>query len=115
VKVTAQNLKKNPYMSLADFFKSLNLADMTVLNIIGEMAADGDGRCLSDIIVLVEMLTRAEGTEVVEVSAATDNVNYFMTLITIVSLWHKGAVDVVWENMSFGPEFADKDVAIIKG
>lgn len=115
VKVTAEKLKKNPYMTLSDFFRHMNKADITVLNIIGEMASDGDSQCLQDIIVLVEMLTRAEGTEVVEVSAATDNVNYFLTLITVVSLWHKGLVDIIWENMSFGPEYANKDVAVIKG
>lgn len=114
VKMTAVKMKKNPYMTLGDFFKSLTLTDLTVLNLIVTMAIEEDDvQSIDNLIVLVEMLSRAEGTETDEIKTATSNVNYFCTLVTLCSLAHKGLIKAVYENMSFGADMKDKQIAEI--
>jgi hypothetical protein len=112
-KETARRLMDTPYLQLGDWFKSLTNGDLTVLNFMVENANE-DINALEDLIVLSEMLARAEGADAIRVGDARANVNHFITLITIVSLHRKGLVDAFYENMSFGSDMADKIVAKLK-
>lgn len=108
-KMTAANIIKNPYMNLGTFFKGLTNNDVTVLNLMVEMM-DTDIQSAQEIILLTEMLSRAEGTEGASVEDCTQNVNSFVTFITIVSLERKGLVRVFYENLSFGEDMAGKPI-----
>jgi hypothetical protein len=113
VKMTAINMQKNPYTTLKDFFKGLTVNDLTVLNLMVELA-DTEEEALSDLIVLTEMLSRAEGAEGTTAESARENVNFFLTMVNVASLESKGLVDVIWENVSFGPEMGDKDIVMMR-
>lgn len=113
VKMTAVKLMKNPYMTLGDFFKGLTNNDLTALNFMVDMVAT-DGQCQEDLVLLTEMLSRAEGTETADPREGALNVSYFCNLVTITSLYRKGLVDVVFENMSFGQDMRHKPVVQAK-
>ena len=113
VKMTALKLMENPYMSLGDFFKGLTNNDLTALNFMVDMIAT-DGQSQEDLVLLTEMLSRAEGAETADPRQGAMNVSYFCNLVTIVSLYRKGLVDVIFENMSFGLDMSDKPIAQAK-
>jgi hypothetical protein len=114
VKMTAQKLMKSSYMSLGDFFKSLTNNDLTVLNLMVDMF-ETDERCQEDLIVLTEMLAMAEGEDIsADAKQLVSNVAYFCDLVAITSLYRKGLVDVIFQNMSFGSDMSDKPVVRVK-
>jgi hypothetical protein len=63
---------------------------------------------MEDIVLMTEMLSRAEGVPSQSVDEITENVNYFGACITCVSLARKGLVRVYYDNMSFGADNGDK-------
>jgi hypothetical protein len=113
VKMTALKLIENPYMSLGDFFKGLTNNDLTALNFMVDMI-ETDGQSQEDLVLLTEMLSRAEGAETADPHQGALNVSYFCNLVTIVSLYRKGLVDVIFENMSFGLDMKDKPIVQAK-
>lgn len=113
VKATAAKLIRNPYLTLSDFFKGLSNNDLAVLSLMAEMIQT-DEQSQFDLICLSEMLSRAEGAEACDIAGQTKNVNYFCTLISLISLERKGLVEVNWENLSFGDDMGDKEIARLK-
>jgi hypothetical protein len=113
VKMTAVRLMENPYVTLGDFFTGLTNNDLTALNFMVEMIAT-DGQSREELVLLTEMLSRAEGAETSDDAQRASNVSYFCNLVTIVSLHRKGLVDVMFENMSFGADMKDKPIVQAK-
>lgn len=114
-KLTATKIMKNPYMTLRDFFQGLSNSDITVLELLAGLATEQDDiEAQCDLFMMTEMLSRAEGVESDDIEVLTGNLNYFLVLITIVSLNRKGVVDIKWENMSFGEDMRDKELAILR-
>jgi phosphoribosyl-ATP pyrophosphohydrolase len=107
-KSVAKMLMRNPYTSLGRFFKKLSNENLEVLmEIIDEGDSEFNER-MEDIVLMTEMLSRAEGVPSQSVDEITENVNYFGACITCVSLARKGLVRVYYDNMSFGRDQGDK-------
>ena len=107
-KSVAKMLMRNPYTSLGRFFKKLSNENLEILmKIIDEGDSEFNER-MEDIVLMTEMLSRAEGVPSQSVEEITENVNYFGACITCVSLARKGLVRVYYDNMSFGTDNGDK-------
>ena len=107
-KSVAKMLMRNPYTSLGRFFKKLSNENLEILmEIIDEGDSEFNER-MEDIVLMTEMLSRAEGVPSQSVDEITENVNYFGACITCVSLARKGLVRVYYDNMSFGTDNGDK-------
>ena len=104
----AKMLMRNPYTSLGKFFKKLSDENLEVLmEIIDEGDSEFNER-MEDIVLMTEMLSRAEGVPSESIEEITENVNYFGACVTCVSLARKGLVRVYYENMSFGTDNGEK-------
>ena len=107
-KSVAKMLMRNPYTSLGRFFKKLSNENLEILmEIIDEGDSEFNER-MEDIVLMTEMLSRAEGVPSQSVDEITENVNYFGACITCVSLARKGIVRVYYDIMSFGTDNGDK-------
>ena len=107
-KSVAKMLMRNPYTSLGKFFKKLSDENLEILM---EIIDEGDSEFndgLEDVVLMTEMLSRAEGVPSQSVEDITENVNYFGACVTCVSLARKGLVRVYYDNMSFGTDQGDK-------
>ncbi len=109
-RLLAADLKVNPYMTVGHFLKNISNADLKILNDIVEnhSGIEEDDEvtdpALADLVLIAEMLGRAE-----DVHSETDEdlmkrVNHFMIMITCENLARKGLVKVFYENMSFGDD-----------
>ena len=107
-KSVAKMLMRNPYTSLGKFFKKLSDENLqTLMEIIDEGDSEfNDG--MEDVVLMTEMLSRAEGVPSQSIEDITENVNYFGACVTCVSLARKGLVRVYYDNMSFGKDQGDK-------
>lgn len=107
-KAVAKMLMRNPYTSLGNFFKKLSDENLQVLS---EIVEEGDSEFndrMEDIVLMTEMLSRAEGVPSQCIDDITENVNYFSACVTCVSLARKGLVRVYYDNMSFGTDQGEK-------
>ena len=107
-KSVAKMLMRNPYTSLGKFFKKLSDENLQVLM---EIIDEGDSEFndgMEDVVLMTEMLSRAEGVPSQCIEDITENVNYFGACITCVSLARKGLVRVYYDNMSFGTDQGEK-------
>ena len=107
-KSVAKMLMRNTYTSLGKFFKKLSDENLEILM---EIIDEGDSEFndgLEDVVLMTEMLSRAEGVPSQSVEDITENVNYFGACVTCVSLARKGLVRVYYDNMSFGTDQGDK-------
>ena len=107
-KSVAKMLMRNPYTSLGRFFKKLSNENLEILmEIIDEGDSEFNER-MEDIVLMTEMLSRAEGVPSQCIEDIHGNVNYFGACVTCVSLARKGLVRVYYDNMSFGTDNGDK-------
>lgn len=107
-KSVAKMLMKHQYLSLGKFFKRISNEHLQELM---EIIDDGDNEFnngMEDIVLMTEMLSRAEGVPSESIEDITENVNYFGACVTCVSLERKGLVRVFYENMSFGKELGEQ-------
>ena len=107
-KSVAKMLMKNQYLSLGKFFTRISDENLQILM---EIIDDGDNEFndgMEDIVLMTEMLSRAEGVPSESIEDITENVNYFGACVTCVSLERKGLVRVFYENMSFGKELGEQ-------
>lgn len=110
-RLTAADLMKCPYMTLGDFFKNLTDADVQSIQDIVELAVDEpETDSVSNLIILTEMLTSAEGVARSDFDDMHKRLNTFCMYVTMVSLARKGFVKVHYENMSFGEDMGQKIV-----
>ena len=107
-KAVAKMLMRNPYTSLGRFFKKLSDENLKALSEIIEEGDSEFNEGMEDIVLMTEMLSRAEGVPSESIDDITENVNYFGACITCVSLARKGLVRVYYDNMSFGRDHGDK-------
>ena len=107
-KSVAKMLMRNPYTSLGKFFKKLSDENLQALM---EIIDEGDSEFndgMEDVVLMTEMLSRAEGVPSQCIEDITENVNYFGACVTCVSLARKGLVRVYYDNMSFGTDQGEK-------
>ena len=107
-KSVAKMLMRNPYTSLGKFFRKLSDENLQVLSEIIEEGDSEFNEGMEDIVLMTEMLSRAEGVPSQSIEDITENVNYFGACVTCVSLERKGLVRVFYENMSFGKELGEQ-------
>ena len=107
-KSVAKMLMRNPYTSLGKFFKKLSDENLQVLSEIIEEGDSEFNEGMEDIVLMTEMLSRAEGVPSQSIEDITENVNYFGACVTCVSRARKGLVRVYYENMSFGTDQGEK-------
>jgi hypothetical protein len=99
---------RNPYTSLGKFFKTISDDNLLALSEIIEEGDSEFNERMEDIVLMTEMLSRAEGVPSESIEEITENVNYFGACVTCVSLARKGLVRVYYENMSFGTDNGEK-------
>ena len=107
-RLLAADLMKNPYMSIGTFLQRARADD---LQLILEASEDEDDERLSDILLLAEMLARAEGVETESIEDVYKHLNSFITLTAVASLERKGLILADYDVMSFGEEFAHSTIA----
>ena len=106
----AADLKANPYTTVGQFLKNISNADLKILNDIVESHSGIEAEdevtdpALADIVLIAEMLGRAEDLVSENDEDLMHRVNQFMVMITCENLARKGLVKVYHENMSFGDD-----------
>jgi hypothetical protein len=112
VRILAYQLKQNPYYRIGPFLKGLNDKDLTELQEICEaQVAMGDEAHdpFEAIMLLALMLAAAEGVEITD-DSIHHIANVMTALVTMEGLRRKGFVEVMYDKVSFGPEFSEEVV-----
>ena len=107
-KSVAKMLMKNQYLSLGKFFTRISDENLQTLMEIIDDADNEFNDGMEDVVLMTEMLSRAEGVPTESIEDITENVNYFGACVTCVSLARKGLVRVFYDNMSFGKDLDDQ-------
>ena len=108
VRLLAADLMANPYMTLGTYFQT---AKDTDLELILEASEDEEDERLSDILLMAEMLARAEGVTTEDFDYVHNHLNIFITLAAVASLDRKDLIDADYDVMSFGEEFSKHIIA----
>ena len=106
-RLLAADLIKSQYMPIGDFIKSLNDNSLEELN---EISADENHPNFEEMILISEMLSAAEGTNMGGTPEVHQRLNMFITWLIFESLKRKGLVKIYYENISFGEDMGDKIV-----
>jgi hypothetical protein len=102
VKQLAFQLKENPYKTVGSFFDTLSNADLDLL------MEKIDNEDWEEIILITELLARAEGAGGDNLEQVTQNMNVMTVMIAGEALTRKGLVEAFHRNMSFGDDSRDK-------
>lgn len=107
-KLLAARIMENPYMRIGEWFKSLSDSDLTMLV---NVADSGDSNNFEDLILIVEMLARAEGVAPApNLDELYDRINRLIVLLVGEQLFRKGLIKFHHDNISFGEDEGDKIV-----
>lgn len=110
VRLLALNLKINPYLTVGEWLQSLSdgsLEDM--IDIVN--AEESDESAMSNMILLVLMLTRAEQVFIRSDEDLVRSVGMLRMFVCLAGLARKGAIKAFYENMSFGEDAMHLHVA----
>jgi hypothetical protein len=108
VRLLAAELMKNPYMTIGAYLQKARDSD---LQLILEASEDEEDERLSDILLMAEMLAKAEGVETECIEDVYKHLNSFITLVAVASLERKKLILANYDVMSFGEEFAHHTIA----
>ena len=108
VRLLAAELMKNPYMTIGSYLQRARDSD---LQTILEASEDEEDERLSDILLMAEMLAKAEGVETECIEDVYKHLNSFITLAAVASLERKKLIIADYDVMSFGEEFAHSTIA----
>ena len=103
-RLLAAELMQNPYKSIGDYLKALTDSDISLL--IEKIDADD----LEEVLLISEMLARAEGVVTNTMEDVTKNVNTMSIFIVCESLFRKQMIELYHEYLSLGDEYGDKVV-----
>jgi hypothetical protein len=104
VKQLAVELKSNPYKTVGSFFDTLSNYDLDIL------MEKLDNEDLEEILLITELLARAEGAGARDMEDITRNVNVMTVMIAGEALARKGLVEAFHSNMSFGEDSSDRPI-----
>lgn len=107
-RMLAVDIMKNPYLTPATFLKGLSNEELQTLM---EISDDDEHERMDEIMLISEMLATAEGLTPATLEIATERVNQFCIFLVLESLFRKGLVNVIYENMSFGEDYKDAIIA----
>ena len=105
-RVLAAKMIVNPYYTVKDFLLSLSDGDLNHLLEIADDEDDTPTKHYSELVLITEMLSKAEGVYTQNVEELTVRVNSFLAFLAIEGLARKGIVEVYRDNMSFGEDMA---------
>jgi hypothetical protein len=107
-RLVATKIMNQPYMTVAEFLTGLSDSDVAQLVAV----LDDEDQNFEDILLLAEMVSTAEG---LSNSDSFESMRFRMaqltTFIIVESLARKGLCRIFRENMSFGEDMADKQIA----
>lgn len=106
-RLTALNLRINPYTTLGDFFNRLTTRELYELYDLVISSENKDEAATGDLLLLCEMLSKAEGIFTSTIQEINTNVKLFCVIVRSVVLHHKGKINVNFENLTFGAEYYD--------
>ena len=105
-KLLAARIMENPYMRIGEWFKDLSDAD---LELLVDVTDNSDSTNFEDLILIVEMLARAEGVAPApNMDELYDRINRLMVLLVGEQLFRKGLIKMHHDNISFGEDEGDK-------
>lgn len=115
-RLLASKLIKKPYMSVGSFFKDISDTDLQLLldisDTLGDDVEEEDQHPnSSDILLIAEMLARAEGVHASNINETTSNMKAFVGFLCIESLARKGLVRAFRDRFSFGAEMQSITIA----
>ena len=109
-RLLASRLQNTPYLTVKDFLEGLSDEEVfDLLEVADEMMANHEmcayGR---DLVLISEMLVRAEGLISSNDHEVAQRTNALCSFIACEGLARRGLVKIFRENMSFGEDMADK-------
>jgi len=107
-RLLAATLMENPYMTVGMYMQKARDKELAL---IMEISEDEEDERMSDILLMAEMLARAEGVDTPDIEAVQGHLQSFISFAAIASLHRKDLVDARYENMSFGEEFHQHFIA----
>lgn len=110
-RLLAAHLCYNPYMTVGDFVKALSNEDLDVLMDVAEGMDKEDFQSaprLEELVLITEMLVRAEGLITSDSDALVARINAFCTFLALEGLFRKGMVKLYHNHMSFGEDMGQK-------
>ena len=108
VRLLAATLMENPYMTVGMYMQKARDKELAL---IMEISEDEEDERMGDILLMSEMLARAEGVETKDIKEVHKHLQAFISFAVIASLDRKNLVDVHYENMSFGEEYNEHIIA----
>lgn len=110
-RLLAAELIQNPYMSPGTYFQEANDTDLELMMVISD---DEEDDRMSDLLLMAEMLVKAEGVETEDMEDVASHINIFINFAAITLLDRKNLIDAKFNNMSFGDEFSKHVIATRK-
>lgn len=114
-RLLATTLLYKPYMLVGDFVSSLSDDDLTQLMDIAEQLERNDGAVeygdiphLEELVLITELLVRAEGLTTPNVDVLTARIGAFSMFLACEGLCRKGLIKLYHKNMSFGEDMGHK-------
>lgn len=105
----ARTLKYNPYLSFGDYMNEL---PTSILDKLLEVADDEENEHFDELVLLSEMLARAEGLDAAQNDEETlTRLKVLMSILAVEGLYRKGMIRAYRENYSFGDDMHNKIVA----
>jgi hypothetical protein len=107
-RLLAAALMENPYMSIGKYMQKVRDKELAL---IMEISEDEEDERMCDILLMAEMLARAEGVESPDIETVQEHLQGFISFAAITSLDRKGLVQAHYNNMSFGKEYHEHIIA----
>jgi len=101
-RLLAAKLMENPYMTVGMYMQKARDSELAL---IMEISEDEEDERMGDILLMSEMLARAEGVDTPDIETVQGHLQAFISFAAIASLHRKDLIDAHYENMSFGEEF----------
>jgi hypothetical protein len=101
-RLLAATLMENPYMTVGTYMQKARDSELAL---ILEISEDEEDERMGDLLLMSEMLARAEGVDTPDTETVTGHLQAFISFAAITSLHRKDLLDAHYENMSFGEEF----------
>lgn len=110
-RVLAIDLQENPYLTLGQFYRSLSNQEVDDLSKLCERTDDD---AVSEVLLLTEMLARAEGIASTDIDDMSEKVNAFVVMTAGVGLTRKGLVKAYYDNMTLDLHANKNKVIFVK-
>ena len=109
-RLLASKLQNNPYLTVKDFLEGLADEEVFDLLEVADQMMHEDEECKhgQDLLLISEMLVRAEGLISSNEKELTQRTNALCSFIACEGLARRGLVKIYRQNMSFGEEMHTK-------